>query len=177
MNPKILLFLLCIATIAATSQETLSFKGSKPYRATNSWSFICEKYALTGAASIQIAKTEKGGILKLAVETTNPAFNIAGTSYIYLADNFIITCSDKGIRENKENQIVSYYSLSPLEMNKIKNIDIQSIRFNIKGNSGKYSSQTGNFTAVNQKTYFSTATDEAKKKHTTALEIKALYQY
>lgn len=176
MNHKVLLFLLCIATITATSQESLSFKGSKPYRATNSWNFICNNYALTGTATIQIAKSEKGGILKLAVETTNPTFNIAGTSYIYLADNFIITCSDKGIRENKENQIVSYYSLSLLEMNKIKTIDIQSIRFSIKGNSGKFSSQTGNFTAVNQKTYLSTTTDKTGNNYTTALEIKALYQ-
>nr|WP_314897062.1 hypothetical protein [uncultured Flavobacterium sp.] len=68
MNQKVLLFLLFIATISATSQEVLSIKGSKPYQATNSWDFICENYALTGSANIQIAKTEKGGILKLAVE-------------------------------------------------------------------------------------------------------------
>lgn len=176
MNLKVLLFIVCIATTAATSQETLSYKGSKPYRATNSWNFLCENYALTGAATIQIAKTEKGGILKLAVETTNPAFSIAGTAYVYLTDNFSITCSDKGIRENKENQIVSYYSLSPIEMNKIKTTDIQSIRFNIKGNGGTFNSQTGNFTAVNKKTYFSTVTDKSTQNYTTALEIKALYQ-
>ncbi|MFM2368305.1 MAG: hypothetical protein RL619_605 [Bacteroidota bacterium] len=176
MNQKVLLFLLFIATISATSQETMSFKGSKPYRATNSWNFICENYALTGATTVQIAKTEKGGILKLTVETTNPAFNIAGIVYVYLTDNIVITCSDKGIRENTGNQIVSYYSFSPLEMNKIKNTDIQSIRFNIKGISSKFNSQTGNFTAVNRKTYFSTASDKTKKNYDTASEITALYQ-
>ncbi|MFV5701286.1 hypothetical protein ACM55F_05375 [Flavobacterium sp. XS2P12] len=176
MNQKVRLFLLFIATISATSQETLSFKGSKPYRATNSWNFICENYALTGAAAIQIAKTEKGGILKLSVETTNPAFNIAGIVYVYLTDYSIITCSDKGIRGNNGNQIVSYYSFSPLEMNKIKTTDIQSIRFNIKGNANKFSSQIGNFTAFNRKPYFSTAADKTKKSYPTAAEITTLYQ-
>ena len=176
MNQKVLLFLLFITTISATSQEVLSFKGSKSYQATNSWDFICENYAMTGSATIQIAKTEKGGILKLAVETTNPVFNIAGIVYVYLTDYTIITCSDKGIRENNGNQIVSYYSFLPLEMNKLKTTDIQSIRFNIKGISSKFSSQTGNFTAVNRKTYFSTAADKTKKNYVTAIEITTLYQ-
>ena len=176
MNQKILLFLLFIATISARSQEVLSFKGSKSYRATNSWNFICENYALTGAATIQIAKTEKGGILKLTIETTNPAFHISGIVYVYLTDNIVITCSDKGIRENIGNQMVSYYSFSPLEMNKIKTTDIQSIRFNITGKADTFNSQIGNFTAVNRKTYFSTASDKIKKNYATAAEITTLYQ-
>lgn len=176
MNQKVLLFFLFIVTLSATSQEVLSLKGSKNYRATKPWNFICENYALTGAATIQIAKTEKGGILKLAVETANPAFNIVGIVYVYLTDNIVLTCSDKGIRENIGNQMVSYYSFSPLEMNKLKSTDMQSIRFNIKGITTKFSSQTGNFTAVNKKTYFSTTADNTKKNYATAAEITALYQ-
>lgn len=175
MNKKVLLLLLIMVAFSATSQEVLHFKGSKPYRATNSWDFISENYALTGITTIQIAKTEQGGILKLAVATTNPTFNIAGVVYVYLTDNTIIVCSDKGIRENIENQIVSYYSFSPSEMLKIKTTDIQSIRFNIKGNPSKFSSQIGNFTAVNRKTYFSTVADKTKKNYDTATEINALY--
>ena len=176
MNQKVLLILLIMITFSATSQELLSFKGSKSYHATNPWDFICENYALTGIAAIQIAKTENGGILKLAVATTNSTFNISGVVYVYLTDNTIITCSDKEIRENIGNQIVSYYTFSPLEMNKMKTTDIQSIRFNIKGNASKFSSQIGNFTAVNRKTYFSTASDKTKKNYDTALEIRTLYQ-
>lgn len=119
MNQKVLLILLIMITFSATSQELLSFKGSKSYHATNSWDFICENYALTGIAAIQIAKTENGGILKLAVATTNSTFNISGVVYVYLTDNTIITCSDKGIRENIGNQIVSYYTFSPLMLKRI----------------------------------------------------------
>lgn len=176
MNQKILLFILFMVTISATSQQIMSYKGSKQYRATNSWNFICENYALTGATNVQIAKMENGGILKLAVETTNPTYNITGTVYVYLTDNTIITCSDKGIRENTGDRITSYYSLSLLEINKLKTRDIQSIRFNIKGINSKFSSQTGNFTAVNKKTYFSTATDKTENNYPTAIEITTLYK-
>ncbi|PWA04227.1 hypothetical protein [Flavobacterium psychrotolerans] len=176
MNLKVLIFLLFIVTISATSQEQIIIKGLKQYPATSSWNFICENYALSGLANIQIAKTEKGGVLKLAVETTNPSFTIAGTVYVYLIDNSIITCSDKGIRENIGNQIISYYTFSSTEINKLKTTDIQSIHFNIKGISNKFNSQIGNFTAVNRKTYFSTASDKTKKNYATASEISTLYQ-
>ena len=176
MIQKTLLFLFFIATITATSQESISYKGSKQYPATNSWDFICENYALTGAATIQIAKTEKGGILKLTIETTDPAFNIAGIVYVYLANNTFIICSDKGIRENTANKITSYYMFSAIEMNKLKTADIQSIRFNINGKSSKFSSQTGSFTAFNKINYFKTAFDKSKKNYDTAIEITGLYQ-
>jgi hypothetical protein len=43
--------------LPATAQ-TLTLKG-KTYPATDSWDFICEQYALSGSAQVQIAKTEK----------------------------------------------------------------------------------------------------------------------
>lgn len=176
MNQKLILLLLFITAISASAQEIMTYKGSKQYPATNSWNFICEQYALTGASNIQIAKTETGGALKLAVETTDLAFTISGIVYIYLADNTIIVCSDKGVREKTANQIVSYYSFSPIEMNKLKKTDIQSIRFNIKGTTNKFSSQIGNFTAVNKIDYFATAFDKTKKSYDTAKEITSLYK-
>lgn len=176
MNQKLLLFLLFIVTLSASSQEFMSYKGSKKYPATASWDFICENYALTGITKVQIAKTDKGGTLKLAMETTDSTFNIAGIIYVYLSDNTFITCSDKGIRENIENQIVTYYTFSIIEMNKLKTTDIQSIRFKIKGNIKKFNSQIGSFTALNKKAYFATAFDKTKKSYNTAQEIRALYR-
>lgn len=176
MNHKLLLFLFYIVSIPLFSQEFMVYKGSKPYPATSSWDFICENYALTGITKVQIAKTDKGGTLKLALETTNPQFAIAGIVYVYLLDNTILVCTDKGIRESIGNQIVSYYSFSNVEMNKLKKTDIQSIRFNIKGNQTEFSSQTGNFTAINRKAYFATTFDKTKKSFDTAPIITLLYK-
>jgi hypothetical protein len=174
MIKKVMLFLSFIITVSGYSQEFMSYKGSKAYPATNSWDFICENYALTGSAKVQIAKTDKGGTLKIAVETTDSSFVISGMVYVYLTDNTVITCSDKGVRENVGKDIVAYYTFSQVEMNKLKMTEIQSIHFNIKGNQNKFSSQTGNFTAVNKVNYFATAYDRTKKSYNTAAEIKAL---
>jgi len=167
MNHKIVLLSFLMFSYVASSAQTLT--------STNSWEFICENYALTGIATIQISKSEKGGILKISVDTTNPAFVISGTTYVFLADNSTITCSDKNQREVSGNRITTYYRFTPAEMIKLKNIEIQSIHFNIKGNSKGFSSQIGNFTAVNKKSYFATAFDKTRKSHDTAAEISALY--
>ena len=176
MNQKLYFILLFIFSLSAFSQELMQIKNSKSYPATSTWDFISENYALTGITTIQIAKTEKGGVLKIAIETTDATFAISGIVYVYLTDNTIITCSDKSSRETIGNQIISYYSFSPIEMNKLKATTIESIHFNIKGNPKGFSSQIGNFTALNKKKYFSTAFDKTNKRFDTAHEIKSLYK-
>jgi hypothetical protein len=71
MIRTLLCFLLTSVVLPATAQ-TLTLKG-KTYPATDSWDFICEQYALSGSAQVQIAKTDKGGLLQLSVETANPS--------------------------------------------------------------------------------------------------------
>ena len=176
INHKLLLLVFFVISKPAFSQELSATKVSKQQPTTAAWDFICENYILTGIAKVQVAKTDKGGTLKLAVETNDPTFIISGTVYIYLADNSIITCSDKGIRENIDHQIISYYTFTALEMTKLKKTNIQSLRFNINGNKKKFSSQIGNFTALNKQKYFVTANDSSKKSVDTALEINALYK-
>lgn len=174
MKSRLFLFFIAIASFKAAAQ-TMNFKG-KSYPATASWDFICENYALTGTANIQIAKTEKGGVLKLSIETTNPTFTLSGMTYVFLTDNTIISCSDKMIREVSASKIISYYFFSPIEMAKLKTTEIQSIHFNIKGNDKGFNSQVGNFTAVNRKSYFSTNFDKSKKTFPTATAISLLYK-
>lgn len=170
-----LLYLLLVMASAKSFAQTLSVKG-KTYPATDSWDFICEQYALTGICTVTVAKTEKGGLLQLAVATTNPAYTISGTVYIFLTDNTIITCSDKTMREVRDNRILSYYVFSATEMNQLKTTEIQSIHFNIKGNSNLFNSQVGNFTATNRKNYFATAFDKNVKSYDTKAAIAKLYQ-
>ena len=177
INHKLFVLLFFVLSKLAFSQELMVHKVvTKQQVSTPSWDFICENYALTGIAKVQIAKTDKGGTLKLAVETNDTTFIISGTVYIYLGDSSIIICSDKGIRESVGNQVISYYSLSTLEMNKLKKTDIQSLRFNITGNRKKFSSPTGNFTALNKKKFFITTNDSSQKSFDTAQEIAALYK-
>ena len=176
INHKLLVVLFLIFSKPTFSQEITTHKIAEQYPTTASWNFNCENYALTGIAKVQISKTEKGGILKLTVQTTDMGFTIAGTVYVYLSDSSIIFCTDKGVRDNIGNQITSYYNFSTLEMNKLKKVNIQSLRFNIDGNQKKFSSQIGNFTALNKKISYTTDAGKTEKIYNTAKEINALYK-
>lgn len=173
MTSKTLLILLLLP-LFAVCQNTMQYKGNKMYPATNDWNFISENYALTGEVKVQIAKSESGGILKLAVNTTNPNYVIRGTVYIYLNNSAIITCVDKGVFESKEDTITSYFVLSNAEMQQLKKENIQSIRFNIQGKSNSFSSQVGNFTAYNKKNFYKTSYGSQIESFETAKELKLL---
>lgn len=175
---KLTLFICIITsffTFEISAQEPMTFKG-KQYTGTTAWDFLCENYALSGKATIQIGKAEKGGVMKISVATTNDDLFIGGTSYIYLSDYSAIACTDKNLREKTENGTTAFFYLTESEVNRLKKFDIQSIRFNIRGKTNLFSSQTGNFTAVNKKSYFGTFGKEDKNIFETAKEIMLLYK-
>ena len=173
MKLKILLLFLFIS-ITARSQEIMTLK-AKNYKATSVWNFITPNYALTNEVKVQIAKTENGGILKLSAATTNTNFILSGTVYVYLSDNSFISCTDKGIFENSQNTLNSYFVFTAAEMTKLKQSNIASIRFNIKGTSNDFSSQTGNFTAINKQSNFTMTHTNSKNTFDTVKEISSLY--
>jgi hypothetical protein len=174
MKFKIPFLILLLLSTFANAQETMSVKGSKPYPATQNYTFICEKYAFSGETDVQVAKTEKGGILKLSIATANGEARISGGVYVDLANGDVIACVDKNVKETAEGKTTSYYYFTPAEMTKLKKADIQGIRFIITGNSKSFGNQTGYFTAVNKMSYFSTGYDKSKKTFDTAVAISAL---
>ena len=174
MKFKIPFLILLLLSTFANAQETMSVKGSKAYPATQNYTFICEKYAFSGETNVQVAKTEKGGILKLSIATANPEARISGGVYVDLANGDVIACVDKNVKETVGGKTTSYYYFTPAEMIKLKKADIQGIRFIIAGNSKSFGNQTGYFTAVNKTDYFSTVYDKSKKTFDTASAISAL---
>jgi len=164
-----------ISSFNLSAQNTTVLQDGKQIPAT-SWDFLCERYALTGKANIQIAKTEKGGILKITVDTNGKGFFIGGTAYVYLSDFTAIACTDKTLRVQTDTTTAAYYVLTPIEMVRLKKFDIQSIRFNIRGKADSFSSQIGNFTALNKKSYFGTFGKEDRNIFDTAVEIALLYK-
>ena len=174
MKFKIPFLILLLLSSFANAQETMSVKGSKAYPATQNYTFICERYAFSGETNVQIAKTEKGGILKLSIATANGEARISGGVYVDLANGDVIACVDKNVKETADGKTTSYYYFTPAEMVKLKKADIQGIRFIVTGNSKSFGNQTGYFTAVNKIAYFSTAYDKSKKTFDTATAISTL---
>ncbi|KQX00577.1 hypothetical protein [Flavobacterium sp. Root420] len=174
MKFKIPFLILLLLSTFANAQETMSVKGSKVYPATQNYTFICERYAFSGETNVQIAKTEKGGILKLSIATANGEARISGGVYVDLVNGDVIACVDKNVKETVDGKTTSYYYFTPAEMVKLKKADIQGIRFIVTGNSKSFGNQTGYFTAVNKIAYFSTAYDKSKKTFDTATAISTL---
>ncbi|MEL1253693.1 hypothetical protein AAEO57_07900 [Flavobacterium sp. DGU38] len=174
MNLKLSFFAFLLISFFTNAQQTVIVKGSKPFPATETYTFICEKYAYTGEIDVQIAKTDKGGILKLTIATANNKVRIAGGVYVDLANADVIACTDKNMKETEEGKTTSYYYFTPAEFVKLKKTDIKAIRFILTGNSNTFGNQTGYFTAINKKNYFSTAYDQSKKSFDTATAISHL---
>ncbi len=174
MTHKILLYFCCLLSSVLYAQETMTVN-SKIYPATPTWNFICENYAYSGLTQIQIAQTEKGGLLKITVETNNTSYAIAGNVYVDLTDMSAIVCTDKNQRETHGNKTTSYYSLTATEMNRLRKTEIQAVRYYIKGIKNKFSSQTGYFTAFNKKRYFATVHDNAIKSYDTVTAMALLH--
>jgi len=159
--------------------QNIIFKGDKQFPATNSWTFKCENYSWTGDLEVQIAKTATGGYLRLSIDVPINIFFIGGPVYIFLNDGSTITCSDKGIKDNVDQQSVVLYVLTQAEMDKLKTLDIQKVRFSVKAKSGTYGGPTGNFTANNKKnTYNFLLYGEKKEKdyYETSIEVSSLYE-
>lgn len=174
MNFKLPLLLLLFVSTFAIAQQSISVKGSAPYSATQEYTFICEKYAYTGEIKVQIAKTDKGGILKLTISTANDKARIAGGVYVDLANADVIACTDKNVKESADGSTTAYYYFTPTEWLKLKKNDIYAVRFIIAGGPDNFGNQTGHFTAHNKMNFFSTAYDKSKKSFDTAKEISVL---
>jgi len=155
MTKNAVLLFLIFTTFACFSQETMTVQG-KNWAASPKWNFICENYALSGSADVRIAKTLTGGALEISIPTTSKEYYIGGTAYVYLIDNSFITCTDKGFRQNDGKKLTSFYLFSAAEYAKIKKLDIQSLRFNIKGPRKRFENQVGNFTAENKVNFYGT---------------------
>ena len=176
MLQKLMVFLSFCVTISVFGQEIMTFKDGQQYPATTSWDFICENYMLGGLLNVQVGKTEKGGLLQLSVPVSDNSFYIGGTVYLFLEDNSIITCTDKGFRQNKPGLATSWYSFSIAEMNRLKTSAIINVRFAIKGKENRFTSQAGHFITWNRKSYYKLGLKPVRNNFETETAISSLYQ-
>lgn len=173
VNIQVTAFLL-IFSWHSWCQETMFVPRSGTYAATPRWNFVCESYVMNDSIAIQIAKTEKGGILSIEAETTNTSFAIAGNLYIDLTDFGVIICKDKSNRSVRENRIISYYYFTAAEMSRLQKTNIAAVRFCIRGKNSGFSSQTGYFTASNKRKFFRTKYDNSELQYETARAVSQL---
>jgi hypothetical protein len=57
---------------------------------------------------------------------------ISGKLIIYLDDGTVISCIDRGINDNVDDIAISAYTLTTAELNKMKQSNINTIRYQIE---------------------------------------------
>jgi hypothetical protein len=162
-----------LLSLNCIGQNTV-YKGNKTFTATEQWNFECSLEAGIGNLDVQIAKKENGGYLKLDVYSNGSWNYIGGNVTIFLEDGSIITCTDKGIRDEVDGKSIALYSFTNTEMEKLKELDILKIRFSIKAKPGVYDSIAGNYTAKNIKS--KSFLDDDVEYFDTSESVKLLYE-
>ncbi len=109
------------------------FDGNKSYEGV-SFTFstqIPDKFSLSSKTlDVGIVKTPRGGYLVLTMITDDFfAEYIRGPVLIFLENGQVIKCKDRNNHTVIDNESLSYFYLTPGEMNLLKNHDIISVTF------------------------------------------------
>jgi uncharacterized protein (TIGR02145 family) len=97
-----------------------------------------------------IAKNGQAGMLVLRTKLYSKNTKIYGKILIYLEDNTVITCIDRGIYDYVDNIATTVYSLTNSEISKMHHSNISSIRFSVKCPTCIHNSEDGAFLVYNK---------------------------
>ena len=112
--------------------ENRIYIGETSYPSTNTWTFSND-YFKTLAVTVAIHPTT-GGFLMLETSTSFPQEKISGTVLLYLANNTVIKCIDRGIKDHVNGKSIALYKFTEEEMEKLAQNRITSIRFSVRSN-------------------------------------------
>lgn len=167
MKHILFLTILAFTQISNVIAQNFAFIGENSYPST-------EKYTLQSNSDKEIinnltvvfAKEGAKGLIILSSKLSN-SVKISGKLIIYLEDGTVISCVDRGINDNVDDVAISAYYLTIEELNKLKNSNINKIRYQIDCPvCGPFNSWEGVYSASNKgssKTNFTTIVSEFYK--------------
>jgi|GEM_PF-3226911 hypothetical protein len=107
--------------------------GETSYPSTSTWTFSNDYFLKTLNVTVAIHPTT-GGFLMLETSTSFPQEKISGTILLYLANNTVIKCIDRGIKDHVNGKSIALYKFTEEEMKKLAQNRITSIRFSARSN-------------------------------------------
>ncbi|WP_194974200.1 hypothetical protein [Aquiflexum lacus] len=135
---KNLLFIVVLFVISSTSlySQNLFFIGENTYQTTDFFDFYLKGSSFSSELKIAIGKDNDKGLIILTKQVGHFEDNkISGDLLIYLDDASIIKCFDKGIRDKVNNEATTVYFLTSQEVEKLKQVNINSIRYSLSSYS------------------------------------------
>ena len=157
-------FLFLFLSQSVIGQNTF-YIGEKTYPCTENNTLKSNKGFPAYDLTVLIAKNGDTGFFVVSTEVMTPV-RIKGNLLIYLDNGEVITCIDKNKFDIVDEIATTVYYLTSAEINKLKENNIQKIRFSLKTTGGKYSSSTeeGNYSASNIESEFDYYTRTSYKK-------------
>lgn len=154
--------------------QNLIFVGDKAYKATQRWFFEgnggqFEIYA--NDAVLQVGRSSNSGIFSISTKVFDSASGIKGSIRIYLDNAETIILSTPIARDFVDEFYTVIYSIPLIELNKLKNSNINTVRFNTG-----YSGQLKGSTASNKWDSNPDVIIYHEKKWETAYEISMLFK-
>ena len=164
MKRYIITTFLLLTLLQFVSGQNTFFIGQKTYPSTGKFTLKSNKEYDGHDLDVLIAKNGVSGMIVLSTKIMAGDIRIKGNVLIYLDDGTVLTCIDKGKFDYVDDITTTIYYLTKEEITKMKNSNINSIRFSLKCFNCIMSTEEGNFSASNkesgdsynktEKTYF-----------------------
>lgn len=155
-------FIVLFLALTANGQNFF-FIGENSYPCTKSFTLQSNSDdSEVNDLNVLFGKDGTKGALIVSIKT-NSILRINGKLIIYLDDGTVISCIDKGVKDNVDDIASTVYQLATDELAKIKNSNINKIRYEMKCTEGHMHYLEGNYSASNKgssKTDFSTLVSE-----------------
>jgi hypothetical protein len=161
---KNLIFLTATLFITLTARgQNLFFFGEKSYPCTET--FTLQSNSNSNDLKLIFAKDGTTAVIGVSIKTMTEVL-ISGKLIIYLDDAAVITCDDKGKYEYVDHIASTMYYLTNEQLSKMKNSNINTVRYSLKSSEGRMSPEEGNFSASNKVT-------STKKDSSTKIDVAA----
>ncbi len=151
MKRIIFISILFLCIYQSVNGQNTFFVGQKSYPCTEN-STIKSSMEFAGYdLTILVAKNGDSGFFVVSTEVMTPV-RIKGNLLIYLDNGELITCIDKGKFDKVDNVTTTVYNLTSVEINKLKESNIQKVRFSLKTTLGKggFTTEEGSYSATNK---------------------------
>ena len=165
---KILIILTATLFITLTVKgQDLFFFGEKSYPCTET--FTLHSNSNSNDLNVIFAKDESTALIGVSIKTIAEVL-FSEKLIIYLDDGTVITCIDNEGHDYVDRITSAMYSLTNEQLSKMKNSNINTIRYTLKSALGFPSPGEGNFSASNEGT--STKKGSSNKTDVPAILIK-----
>jgi len=132
MNKIIITLLLSIFFLIKTQAQNLVFIGEKSFPCSET--FILKSNSASERIddlSITFAKDDIKNLIVVSSKLVRTV-RISGKLIIYLKNGNVITCMDKGIKDNVDDVATTAYYLTSQELSKLRESNIHTIRYEVK---------------------------------------------